>query len=1343
MVPAPLRSVQAPLLDEIIWSRLSRFWTDVMDISDRAAFETIYEAGLSVIDAEFVRLLQIDQAKSVATCPIFMQRRWLRLDLNHYFAVKSWLEYLSGRLTHPTNPTDTEGEIAQCLIEASTALHWHVRFPWRVVSDAALSLGLPLLETTVQIWKMDYDSQGRLVGRKLLPIRDYTVDYALGRITMPQAVVGDQYEIEAAPLLPREMNGFAYTIDKADPVDGTNIAVTNFPFLPGYPVHVCVVRHPPAETETNDALYQTTREFYAYTGDIFSGGTQHGASNQVLLPPTVVLSNLDAVYVFGVIEGGIPFTHRHMTDSLKFSAANANPSNVASIPLTQVPSAGAYGCVDLFPQEFNVVVGGRLLHPSEYRYDLVQNRIFFKTPLTFSPSSFLLVQVHYTVEESFGNNPIAGVHIHRECTLERAVTPVEYERFDDGGILDDHEIVLDATFDQMSPSNVVVLEFPIETDGYLMIFVDGDEQFPGVHYSVSVDGNRTKVAFSASIQGRAVDILTQRVSLVYPYTWVDMLSGRQSFGITTEVLERVINNVTPALTGFQQLTGYTDVPPAVLLEAAKIAAAGGNPFFALFLDEFPELEYLGLDAAGAAIPATTARALESADTKLIAIPYLVDRVHNPVSVLSEGVHYQTQHGGLESAVDLLTPRSDKDDAPGVWWCPLVVLDERTLAKNFGALVQHFEDSSLEYRDALAAQLHLCFNGPDVAQLQRAACALLGSRLFTQDGTVQKISTKASYRELRILDPVSHLEQVVQVAATDSAPSIGTQVSPRQSLMGRRLYNDRLTSFETWVSGTLTLTSDLALPDGTVVHLQLYPPGSAIPTWAALTVTRSQVTPTVFGIRYTIFFAERPVGLEARATSWMRAYEDAGAPYSALEGYVSNSRLLEYKEIATDKEAFDLPPGVEPSWAVGAAVVAGDPVRKDLAQVYDSTVRPNWQWQTPQQMLLNIAQAAARSYQQQATLTPTGTGLTRAVFYSAVPRGTVVMFRAEGAQETQRFLVRGSMGSEHWMEPEIADTLSGIATWSDAPANEVNQFFEEPLYAAIEPAVAPDQRVLAPSLVLTSAAGLPDAGRVRLRTPAGGSLAVSYLERHGALLIKLTWDSDLEAFRNPGTGELDLSIPAGTTARVLTRYRSRRLNPAFVAAVTRRVIHDPAGRFGQPVLATDADADAYFAVIGNSTAVIETGETTAPARLAAVFDRLVPVGATVILISQQRISETFDPTLLEGLPIADQLRILHPMVIALTSDPAPVGGIITLAGNRSSVAITLVVTDIDHPTGPWSTEWIVRATRGGTDTLRIEIADSTCAIYLSGLIRGGEYAVQYKLENPSGQTQSGAVTVVVP
>jgi hypothetical protein len=193
MVPAPLRSVQAPLLDEIIWSRLSRFWTEVMDISDRAAFETIYEAGLSVLDAEFVRLLQIDQAKSIATCPIFMQRRWLRLDLNHYFAVKEWLEYLSGRLTHPTNPTDTEGEIAQCLIEASTALHWHIRFPWRVVSDAALSLGLPLLETTVQIWKMDYDSQGRLVGRKLLPIRDYTVDYALGRITMPRAVVGDQY----------------------------------------------------------------------------------------------------------------------------------------------------------------------------------------------------------------------------------------------------------------------------------------------------------------------------------------------------------------------------------------------------------------------------------------------------------------------------------------------------------------------------------------------------------------------------------------------------------------------------------------------------------------------------------------------------------------------------------------------------------------------------------------------------------------------------------------------------------------------------------------------------------------------------------------------------------------------------------------------------------------------------------------------------------------------------------------------------------------------------------------------------------------------------------------------
>ena len=39
-----------------------------------------------------VRLSEINQSKGIFTCPVFAQRRWVRLDLNRYKEMKAFLE---------------------------------------------------------------------------------------------------------------------------------------------------------------------------------------------------------------------------------------------------------------------------------------------------------------------------------------------------------------------------------------------------------------------------------------------------------------------------------------------------------------------------------------------------------------------------------------------------------------------------------------------------------------------------------------------------------------------------------------------------------------------------------------------------------------------------------------------------------------------------------------------------------------------------------------------------------------------------------------------------------------------------------------------------------------------------------------------------------------------------------------------------------------------------------------------------------------------------------------------------------------------------------------------------
>ena len=131
---SPLREV----VDELVWSRMSRFWSRDIDPDDREALTAVYESYLKALDADYVRLHQINDAKSIKTCPIYTQRRWLRLDLNRYQELQAWLRFLSGGLKAFSGGDDgsltpSGTDTAECLNPPTAhTKHWHIHFPFRI-----------------------------------------------------------------------------------------------------------------------------------------------------------------------------------------------------------------------------------------------------------------------------------------------------------------------------------------------------------------------------------------------------------------------------------------------------------------------------------------------------------------------------------------------------------------------------------------------------------------------------------------------------------------------------------------------------------------------------------------------------------------------------------------------------------------------------------------------------------------------------------------------------------------------------------------------------------------------------------------------------------------------------------------------------------------------------------------------------------------------------------------------------------------------------------------------------------------------------------------------------------
>ena len=1326
-------SSQNDIINQVIWGNLSSFWTSSYDPENLNALSAVYEAQFNVLDAEMVRLLEINQAKSLSSCPVISQRRWLRLDLNKYAQLKQFLQYINLNSSVSVLP----GNLANDAIPDTATRHWHISFPWQIDSAGAntsINMGFPILTCAlVSICQMVPNTMGQLVGTHLRPFvtgaapgsYDYTILPDGQTIALVNAQPADQFELTVAfDFTSSAYDDLVPSVFNATTFLGNNIISVPANYSNGLPVHVLVVHYAADNIlQTNSDTYTARREFFPYTGDVTNlGGCQHGVTGQIVLNPSVTLKDTDKVFVFGLIKGEFTTVHQHVRNSVAITPPE--PGLKSFTPSVPIP-VGVFGAIDSLGQVLQLFVNGQLLSPTAYNFISGNNTFTFQTPLTGASLEF---DVLFTSEQMVANEENATFHTHEESFTPLLVTKNSWATFDDGGFLDDGGI-----FDEKTYVNTATLVGVNADPSTVDIFINGILAAPSA-YTITVDGKNLIVLFTNNTGGASVLVTYRRENEVYNYGMYDIVPSIGALGISPAMLTNLLANLQGFISSFEQKYGTQITDLSVLLEAAVIAANGGNPLLALFYDEFQEYNGINVNAANEVLTAANARNIESADTDLVDIPFLVDHVLHPTIRLQSGKDFFVIDGEIQSNVNLTASRGSEDANPGVWWCPLVALDEHLLAKNFGLLVNDVKDSTVQYKNSLLSNFQLRYGGPNMATIANTAAVVSGSPMFTQDSTIQQIQTNVTGYIVTVQsDNVSTEQQIITIGPSAPLPYVGMSTYTGQSIGSPLIVDTTLASLVSFSGNQLVVSLNLyKVQVGDKVSMNLYDKGNN-EIIVQFIVQGISITPILGGAQTTLIFDKAPT-FTAKPSGFLRVYRDMGAPYAAFDGIVKSIVLINTISIITSLETFVLPAGSIPQFNVGDRVYRGMAVMPNLAMVYDDTSKPDWYLTKPP-----TNEGAPASYN--ATLTPPTNigGYTLATFsaaFSAPPAGTAVEFTNTNTQRTFTYIGAGPELNTALLSPAIsAQMIGSIVVEEEAQTSyfEVNPTTIHANIGYLNVSTTLSGQCSAGDLIVNVAStdGFPAVGRVNVVLSTGSLLEFEYLGINSNQFLGVTWRTPFTALLPTLTDPITpvvLTLPSNCTLSLAAAYEETRISVPFLQALTDRIeysqlnSHAPKTSILSSLINSTTAAQLYNLIKG-TTGILQVQTLPNPATLTALIADTMPAGSTLEIIPAHAINDVYMHTASDSCMQQDEMTI---EII-----PSGSAGRLALPEGTPQVLLQSVITD-PSTSVPYVYLWELDIIQGsGNEVLSSPNSPSTL---LNNMVVDGVYEVTLTIANSAGQTR---------
>ena len=130
-----------------------------------------------------------------------------------------------------------------------------------------------------------------------------------------------------------------------------------------------------------------------------------------------------------------------------------------------------------------------------------------------------------------------------------------------------------------------------------------------------------------------------------------------------------------------------------------------------------------------------------AEETIASIPTMQDLIVDPLQLFREGVDYQI--GFKKISFRVVPPTTRTDDGPTLW-AERTLLDEKTVYRNFGVLIDFFRESSVDYLNAVKGIWYTFWTGSTHENLLRGLHILLGLPFTTEETTVTAINDRETF-----------------------------------------------------------------------------------------------------------------------------------------------------------------------------------------------------------------------------------------------------------------------------------------------------------------------------------------------------------------------------------------------------------------------------------------------------------------------------------------------------------------------------------------------------------------------------------------------------------------------
>jgi len=480
-------------------------------------------------------------------------------------------------------------------------------------------------------------------------------------------------------------------------------------------------------------------------------------------------------------------------------------------------------------------------------------------------------------------------------------------------------------------------------------------------------------------------------------------------------------------------------------------------------------------------------------------------------------------------------------------------------------------------------------------------------------------------------------------ATATPPAVGDPIVRSQSVAVPAIYNQTLTSLLQNKGAMIVLvTGKMSVQEGDTILVDTFDPD--FPTTPIL--FKTSVLTYLYDDGYnpartTIVFKDTPMWPITTASN-LRILHDGGPPYAAVDGQVLSVVPIIEKTLSTSSESFVVE---STSYQVGDPVFRGQPLFPENAIIYDDVSRPNWLWQTPDQVKaeLNTGTSAIAVDRRSGTIEPPAfpggySSVTLTPLTAVLARGTLLTFTDGSTGQVTKFTVIGMDGTATLLSPAVAVAVSGtfVVTPNTTPTAIPDAFFENaspPQNALIQSAIAYPQAVGSKSIQLMSATGFPNAGLCSIRLPNGGAVQVSYNGLAGNSIFNVQWEASNPSLTGPSPGlglpgPVATQLPSGSVVRLISEYDTQRLNQAFVALCAIR-IEENVTTGSSNVTVDESNADLFYPLFKNTSTVLELSDVATPSVLSDLLNDIVPPSSTLVVLNRHRILDVYENGFSDG------------------------------------------------------------------------------------------------------------------